>query len=437
MTTDTAYATTDALAAAPEGNLLRRRVLIASLTGSAIEWFDYFLYGTVAALVFNRLFFPNFDPLVGLMLSYLSFSLPFFVRPFGGFVFSHIGDRIGRKQTLILTLTLMGVSTFLIGTLPSYDSIGVWAPILLVILRVIQGIGIAGEWGGALLLAYEYAPADKKGFYGSIPQMGIPLGMVFSTLALSMMTLLPDADFLAWGWRVPFLLSAVLVLLGLWMRIGIDETPAFREMKKTGNVARIPLVDTLKYHWRAVLIATGAKVVETAPFYVFTTFVVSYATGNLKIDRFTVLNSITLAALITTVAIPFMGMLSDRFGRKTVFLTGTALMALFAFPYFMLLDLKTTWSILLATVVAVGLIWAPINATLGSLMAEIFSTQVRYTGITLGSQIGAAVAGGTAPLVATWLLGQYNGWAAIATYIVACAVVSFIAVACVRSPADK
>ncbi|KAA0076530.1 MFS transporter [Tardiphaga sp. P9-11] len=437
MTTDTAYATTDALAAAPEGNLLRRRVLIASLTGSAIEWFDYFLYGTVAALVFNRLFFPNFDPLVGLMLSYLSFSLPFFVRPFGGFVFSHIGDRIGRKQTLILTLTLMGVSTFLIGTLPSYDSIGVWAPILLVILRVIQGIGIAGEWGGALLLAYEYAPADKKGLYGSIPQMGIPLGMVFSTLALSMMTLLPDADFLAWGWRVPFLLSAVLVLLGLWMRIGIDETPAFREMKKTGNVARIPLVDTLKYHWRAVLIATGAKVVETAPFYVFTTFVVSYATGNLKIDRFTVLNSITLAALVTTVAIPFMGMLSDRFGRKTVFLTGTALMALFAFPYFMLLDLKTTWSILLATVVAVGLIWAPINATLGSLMAEIFSTQVRYTGITLGSQIGAAVAGGTAPLVATWLLGQYNGWAAIATYIVACAVVSFIAVACVRSPADK
>lgn len=437
MTTDTAYATTDALVTAPESNLLRRRVLIASLSGSAIEWFDYFLYGTVAALVFNRLFFPNFDPLVGLMLSYLSFSLPFFVRPFGGFVFSHIGDRIGRKRTLILTLTLMGVSTFLIGTLPSYDSIGVWAPILLVILRVIQGIGIAGEWGGALLLAYEYAPADKKGFYGSIPQMGIPLGMVFSTLALSMMTLLPDTDFLAWGWRVPFLLSAVLVLLGLWMRVGIDETPEFREMKKTGNVARIPLVDTLKYHWRAVLIATGAKVVETAPFYVFTTFVVSYATGNLKIDRFTVLNAITLAALVTTIAIPFMGMLSDRVGRKTVFLTGTALMALFAFPYFMLLDLKTTWSILLATVVAVGLIWAPINATLGSLMAEIFSTQVRYTGITLGSQIGAAVAGGTAPLVATWLLGQYNGWAAIATYIVACAVVSFIAVACVRSPADK
>ncbi|MGF4382266.1 MFS transporter, partial [Klebsiella pneumoniae] len=211
---------------------------------------------TIAALAFNRLFFPNFDPVVGLMLSYLSFSLTFFIRPFGGFLFSHIGDRIGRKRTLVLTLSLMGGSTVLIGLLPSYDSIGVWAPILLVTLRAIQGLGIAGEWGGALLLAYEYAPANRRGFFGAIPQMGIPLGLVMATLSLSLMSLLPDDQFLAWGWRVPFVASAVLVFLGLWIRNGIDETPEFEKAKRDGDVAKVPLFETLRHHWREVLIAT-------------------------------------------------------------------------------------------------------------------------------------------------------------------------------------
>ncbi|MGO4711976.1 MFS transporter [Bradyrhizobium sp. 2TAF24] len=419
------------VAAAPAsiGDGLKTKVLFASLTGSAIEWFDYFLYGTVAGLVFNRLFFPNYDPVVALLLSYLSFSLPFFVRPFGGFVFAHIGDRIGRKKTLVLTLSCMGFATFLIGLLPGYDRIGVWAPILLVTLRVIQGLGISGEWGGALLLAYEYAPENRRGFAGSIPQMGVPLGMLLATLAMTLMSILPDAEFIAWGWRVPFLLSAVLVFLGLWIRNGIDETPDFKKAKQSGDVAKIPLIDTVRYHWREVLIATGAKVVETAPFYVFTTFVVGYATGTLKFEKVTVLNAITIASLVTVCMIPIMGGLSDRIGRKAVFLTGTVLMAAFAFPYFYLLDLRQPWSITLATVVTVGLIWAPIVATLGTLMSEIFSTRVRYTGITLGSQIGAAVAGGTAPLVATWLLSEFSGnWASIAVYIMLCAVVSFVAV---------
>ncbi|MES2102999.1 MAG: MFS transporter [Pseudomonadota bacterium] len=405
------------------------RVLLASLAGSAIEWFDYFLYGTVAALVFNKLFFPSFDPLVGLMLSYLSFSLTFFVRPFGGILFSHIGDRIGRKKTLVLTLSLMGSATVLIGCLPTYESIGVWAPILLVLLRVIQGLGISGEWGGALLLAYEYAPANKKGFFACVPQVGVPLGMLLATLAMTLMSILSDKDFLSWGWRVPFLLSAVLVFVGLWIRHGIGETPEFEKTKSRGDVAKAPFFETIKFHWRAVLIALGAKVVETAPFYIFTTFVVSYATGNLTYSRVTVLNAITVATSVTVIAIPLMGMLADKIGSKRVFLTGAALMALFAYPYFILLDTGKTWGIILASVVAIGLIWAPIVATIGTVVAQIFDTRVRYTGITIGSQLGAAFAGGTAPLIATWLLKENAGnWAAVAIYIMVCSCVSLVSV---------
>ncbi|WP_396328366.1 MFS transporter [Burkholderia anthina] len=409
---------------------LHVRVLAASLAGSAIEWFDYFLYGTVAALVFNKLFFPNFDPIVGLLLSYLSFSLTFFVRPIGGVVLSHIGDRIGRKKTLVLTLSMMGSATVLIGCLPTYGMIGAWAPVLLVLLRIIQGIGISGEWGGALLLAYEYAPKHRKALYACVPQLGVPLGMLLATLAMTLMSLLPDQDFLSWGWRVPFVLSAALVFLGLWIRRGIGETPEFSEAKKRGRVERAPIVETLRHHWRGVLVATGAKIVETAPFYVFTTFVVSYATGTLTYNRVTVLNAITLAAVVTCIAVPFMGWLADRVGSRIVYLGGAVLMAAFAGPYFMLLDIGRPWAITLATVVSVGVIWAPIVATLGTIMARIFTTEVRFTGITLGSQIGAAVAGGTAPLIATWLLRASNGsWVSVAVYIVACAAISFVSVA--------
>jgi metabolite-proton symporter len=408
---------------------MHRRVLIASLTGSAIEWFDYFLYGTVAALVFSKLFFPTFDPVVGLLLSYLSFSLTFFVRPFGGVVLSHIGDKIGRKKTLVLTLSLMGGATVLIGCLPTYEMIGVWAPILLVLLRIVQGLGISGEWGGALLLAYEYAPPNRKALYACVPQMGVPLGMLLATLAMTVMSSLPDEEFLAWGWRVPFLASAVLVFLGLWIRKGIDETPEFAKTKNQGRVEKTPIIETFKHHWRAVIVATGTKVVETAPFYVFTTFIVSYATGTLNFPRVTVLNSITLAAVVTCVAIPFMGLLADRIGARRVYTFGSLAMGIFAAPYFMLLDTKTTWGIMTASLIAIGLIWAPIVATLGSIMASLFSTEVRFTGITLGSQIGAAIAGGTAPLIATWLLKESGGvWSSIAVYIVICAVISIAAV---------
>lgn len=416
--------------AAPAGG---GRALIASLTGSSIEWFDYFLYGTAAALVFNKLFFPSFEPVVALLLSYLTFSLTFFIRPIGGVVFAHIGDRIGRKKTLVLTLSLMGGATVAIGLLPTYSAIGIAAPILLVTLRVIQGLGIGGEWGGALLLAYEYAPAHRKGLFGSIPQVGVTIGMLLATLAVSLMALLPEEDFLSWGWRVPFLLSAGLVFLGLWIRSGIGETPDFEAAKATGNVAKMPIVETLRNHWREVLIAAGLKVVETAPFYIFSTFVVSYATGNLGYSKVDALHAVMCAAVVASVMIPLMGWLSDKLGRRTVYTLGIVLSAAFIYPYFMLLDTRSVWGITTATVIALGLLWAPITAVLGTLSSEIFSTRVRYTGITLGYQLGAALAGGTAPLIATWLLGKYQGaWQPVAIYLLVTAAISLVAVMSVR-----
>lgn len=408
-----------------------KKVLIASLTGSAIEWFDYFLYGTAAALVFNKIFFPMVDPVIGLILSYLSFSLTFFIRPIGGVLFAHIGDRIGRKKTLVLTLSLMGGATVMIGLLPTYEMIGLWAPALLILMRIIQGMGIGGEWGGALLLAYEYAPEKRKGFFGSIPQAGVTIGMLMATFIVSLMTLFSEADFLSWGWRIPFLLSSVLVLLGLWIRKDIDETPDFQRVKASGQVAKAPLRDTLKHHWREVLIAAGLKVVETAPFYIFSTFVVSYATSTLTYQKSQALEAVTLGALVATIMIPLMGLLSDKLGRQRMYAISVFVLGLFIVPWFMLLNTGTTWGIVLATVIAFGVLWAPVTAVLGTLCSEIFSANVRYTGITLGYQLGAALAGGTAPLIATGLLAKYDGdWVPVAWYLAVTVTISLIAIFC-------
>lgn len=415
-----------------------RRILIASLVGSSIEWFDYFLYGTVAALVFNQLFFVNEDPTIGLLLSYASFALAFFIRPFGGVIFSHIGDRIGRKKTLVLTLSLMGVATFGMGLLPTYQAVGIWAPILLITLRLVQGLGIGGEWGGALLLAVEYAPAEKRGLFGAIPQMGVTIGMLLGTIALSIMTLLPESAFMTWGWRLPFIFSALLVFFGLWIRKGIDETPSFKKVKESGEVPKLPIVETLKNYWREVLIAVGAKVVETAPFYIFSTFVVSYATSTLGFSRTATLTAVMIATIITTILIPFMGMLSDTIGRKKLFIGGTIGMALFAFPYFWLLQQKSVLLLIIATVIGLGVIWAPITAVLGTMFSEIFDARIRYTGITLGYQIGAALAGGTAPLVATALLNRFNNsYVPVAIYIIFASLVSLAAIWAVKDRSNQ
>ncbi|KLT73231.1 major facilitator transporter [Neisseria arctica] len=414
------------------------RVLLASLVGSSIEWFDYFLYGTVAALVFNQLFFPAEDPAVGTMLAFASFALSFFIRPFGGIIFSHIGDKIGRKKTLVLTLSLMGGATVLMGLLPTYQAIGIAAPILMVTLRLVQGLGIGGEWGGAMLLAVEYAPDNKRGFFGSVPQMGVTIGMLLATLALTVMSMLPDEAFLSWGWRVPFVLSSVLVFVGLLIRKGIDETPSFKKNQESGNVVAVPLFETLKHHKREVLIAVGAKFVETAPFYIMSTFIVYYATTELDFSRTQVLNAVTIATIITTILIPMMGALSDKIGRKTVYIGGVLLMMLYAFPYFWLLQSQSFFMLVLATVIGLGIIWAPTTAVLGTMFSEIFKSNVRYTGITLGYQIGAALAGGTAPLVATFLLKEFDhSYVPIACYIIFTGVVSLLAIAAVSEAAGK
>lgn len=408
---------------------VNKKVLIASLVGSSIEWFDYFLYGTVAALVFNHLFFHSEDPVVGLMLAYATFALSFFIRPLGGILFSHIGDRIGRKKTLVLTLTLMGGGTVLMGLLPTYESIGVAAPILLIILRLIQGLGLGGEWGGALLLAVEYAPKEKRGLFGSIPQMGVTIGLLLGTVSMSIMTLLPDDQFMSWGWRVPFILSALLVIFGLWIRKGIDETPSFKKALEKNEIVKVPFVETMKTHWKEVIIAVGAKVVETAPFYIFGTFIVSYATNQLGYSNTETLNAVTIATIVTTILIPIMGRLSDKIGRKRLYVGGTLLMILYAFPYFWILHLESPMAVIIATVVGLGIIWAPITAVLGTMFSEIFKSNVRYTGISLGYQIGAAVAGGTAPLIATALLSEFNNsYVPVALYIILTSVISLIAV---------
>jgi MFS family permease len=407
-----------------------KRALLASLVGISSEWFDYLLYGFAAALVFGKLFFPKSDVAAGLMLSYLTFALPFFIRPFGGILFAHIGDKVGRRKTLIVTLSLLGGATFLIGLLPTYEKWGVWAPCCLIVLRVAQGLGIGGEWGGAILIATENSARKSLGFAGSVPQMGVPIGMLLGTSALSIVAgFTSEAQFLAWGWRIPFLGSVLLTAIGLSIRFSINETPVFAEAKKAGNIAKVPLFEVLKYQWREVIIAVGLKVVETAPFYIMGTFVLTYVTVSLKMLREDALSSITWATIACIGMIPVVGNIANRVNRKKIYTFGAVLMGLFAFPYFWLLNTKNPFLIAVASVLGMGILWTPITAVLGTLYSEIFPAKVRYTGATLGYQVGAACAGGTAPLVATGLMYMYNGsFVPVALYFMFTCCISLVAV---------
>lgn len=416
------------VSAEPQQQRLNYRVLFGSLSGSVIEWFDFLVYGTVAALVFNKIYFPTEDPFISTLLAYASFSLTFFFRPIGGIIFAHIGDRIGRKKTLFLTLMLMGGGTVAIGLLPDFNAIGMWAPILLLLFRILQGIGIGGEWGGALLLAYEYAPKHQRGLYGAVPQMGISLGLLLASAVIALLTLLPEDQFLLWGWRVPFVGSIVLVFIGLWIRNGLDETPEFKRIREKGAQLRLPIKEVVTKHWGAVLVSIGVKAAETGPFYIFGTYVIAYATNILGARQNTVLLAVAAAALVATFWMPFFGHLSDRVGRAVLYRWSAIATIVLVVPYYLVLNTGETWAIFAATIVAFGLLWGSVNAILGTLIAESFSPEVRYTGATLGYQLGAAIFGGTAPLIAAWLLEVSGGqWWPIAVYVAICASISVVA----------
>lgn len=413
---------------------LRRKVLSASLIGSSIEWFDFFLYAAVASIIFNTQFFVTDDAFLSTILAYFGLALSFFIRPLGGVIFAHIGDRVGRKKTLIITLSLMGLATAGIGLLPTYAQIGVAAPLLLLLLRLIQGLGIGGEWGGALLLATEYAPKNQRGLFGSFPQMGIPIGLVLAYGFFFLLTwAMPEEMFLAWGWRIPFIFSLLLVIVGLLIRKGLDETPAFVAMQKEAaeknEVRRLPIIEIFKKHPKEVLITTGAKFVETGPFYIFTTFIVGYGVASLDVSFEFMMLSIMAVSVLTTIMIPVMGSLSDRVGRRKMFLIGAAAMLIYAFPYFFIVNTHEPMLVILATFIGLVVIWPPITAILGTMFSESFSKEVRYTGVTLGYQIGAAVAGGSAPLIAEFLMNQFDGSSIpVSLYIIMTAAVSLVAV---------
>lgn len=417
---------------------LRRKVLSASLIGSSIEWFDFFLYAAVASIIFNTQFFVTDDAFLSTILAYFGLALSFFIRPLGGVIFAHIGDRVGRKKTLIITLSLMGLATAGIGLLPTYAQIGVAAPLLLLLFRLIQGLGIGGEWGGALLLATEYAPKNQRGLFGSFPQMGIPIGLVLAYGFFFLLTwAMPEEMFLSWGWRIPFIFSLLLVIVGLLIRKGLDETPAFIAMQKEAEakneVRRLPIVEIFKKHPKEVLITSGAKFVETGPFYIFTTFIVGYGVSSLDVSFEFMMMSIMAVSVLTTIMIPVMGSLSDKVGRKKMFLIGAVAMLIYAFPYFIIVNTHEPVLVILATFIGLVVVWPPITAILGTMFSESFSKEVRYTGVTLGYQIGAAVAGGSAPLIAEFLMNQFNGSSIpVSLYIVVTSVVSLIAVLAMR-----
>jgi metabolite-proton symporter len=403
-----------------------RLVAMASLVGTTIEWYDFFLYGTAAALVFNRLFFPTFDPLAGTLAAFGTYAVGFVARPIGGIIIGHYGDKIGRKSMLVLTLLIMGVATFLIGLLPTYEEIGPWAAVALVVLRVAQGFGVGGEWGGAVLMAVEHAPAGKRGFYGSWPQVGVPAGLLLSTAVFSWFAGLPEAQFLAWGWRVPFLISILLVVVGLVIRVRIVESPAFARVKATHSEARRPIVEVLRRHPREVLLAIGARFAENGAFYVYTVFSLVYGTQRVGVDRQTVLNGILIASAAALVAIPVFGALSDRLGRRPVYLFGAVFTGLFAYPLFWLLDTGNPVYIWLALTIALVFAHSPMYGPQAAFLAELFGTRVRYSGASLGSQLASVVAGGLSPFIATALLPY--GRVPLAAYVASMALITIVAV---------
>jgi MFS family permease len=409
-----------------------RRAVIAATVGTTIEWYDFLLYSTMAGLVFGKLFFPNEDPLTGTLSAFGIYFVGFIARPIGAFIFGHYGDRIGRKSTLISTLILMGVSTFLVAFLPGYASIGVWGAVLLTVLRLLQGIGVGGEWGGSVLISMEWARHDKeRGLITSWPQFGGPAGLLLANLAVLAFSQMSGDAFFAWGWRIPFALSIILIGIGLWIRLRILETPVFRTLVAEQRIEKTPIIEVWRKQWGTIILSALARTSEQGPFYIFTAFIFAYGTGTLHASRDLLLVAVLAATCLSAFSIPMSGHISDRIGRKKMYIIGCATMGIFGFVYFGLVD--TASPVLIFIAIFLSLI--PHDMQYGpqaALIAESFTPRLRYSGASLGYQLASITAGGPAPLIATALFAEYHSSTPIAIYIAVTAVISIIATACLK-----
>jgi MHS family shikimate/dehydroshikimate transporter-like MFS transporter len=434
-------ATSDAMhlppgAFTPPRNQAMRSVVFAGAIGTIIEWYDFLIYGTAAALVFNTLFFPKFDPLTGTIAALGTYAAGFFARPIGAWIFGHYGDRIGRKTMLIITMIITALGTFAIGLMPTYNQIGVWAPILLITLRILQGIGLGGEWGGASLIVLEHAPSNRRGLYGSLVQVGFPLGVAASASAFALVTMLPQADLMTWGWRLPFLASLLLLGVGLFVRLRVPETPLFSDIKQRGDISKAPFLDVVLRQPKTFLLAIGLKISEVSWVYIVTVFAVVYATTQLGLPKSTLLNAIIIGSLIEVFTIPLFGYLSDIVGRRALYFTGTIFTILFAFPLFWLIDTKNVWVIGATIAVALSFGHGTMFGLLSTYLPELFGTKVRYTGASLGFQVAAAIGGGLAPILATTLTQSFGGTAGVSVLLILLALITLTATLFARETRD-
>jgi MFS family permease len=401
----------------------RRRAVVASTVGTTIEWYDFFLYGTAAALIFPNLFFPNQAAYTGILLSFGTQFVGFAARPIGAAIFGHFGDKVGRKGTLVTTLSLMGVATFLIGVLPTHATIGIFAPLLLVLLRVAQGIGVGGEWGGSVLLSMEWGSRKRRGLMASWPQLGVPMGLILSTGAVKLTTRVTGDSFDTWGWRIPFLISIVLVGIGLYVRLRVLESPEFAAVRTEENVVKQPLLEVIRTQPREIITSALVRMSEQAPFYLFITFVLTYGTEKLKFDKGDLLNDTLIAATVGLICVPLFGLLSDIIGRRLMYGIGIVGTAIFAFPYYGLLNTQRSGLVLLAIVLSLTF-HAMQYGPQAALISENFGTNVRYSGAGLGYQLASVIAGGPAPLIATRILDRTGSSTGISWYIVGCCVLA-------------
>ena len=406
-----------------------RKAVIASTIGTAIEWYDFFLYGTAAGLIFGKLYFPNQEPLMATLAAFATYFIGFIGRPIGAAIFGHYGDRIGRKATLIATLLCMGISTFLIAFVPTYASIGIWGAVILTVLRTLQGIGVGGEWGGSVLLAMEWSRTHgQRGLVAAWPQFGVPCGLFLSNLAILAFSQMSGDQFLTWGWRIPFALSIILVGVGLWIRLGILETPVFQQLLDDKKIEKTTIIEVFKQHPKEILLSALLRMSEQAPFYIFTAFIFAYAVGTLKMSRDLILVAVLVASCVSFITIPLSGHISDRIGRRKMYMIGAVTIGVFGFLYFGMVDTAAPVAVFIAIVLSL----IPHDMQYGpqaALIAEAFTPRLRYSGASLGYQLASVIAGGPAPLIATALFATYHSGYAISFYIAGCAVISLVAAA--------